>query len=394
MKTALILGAGIYQVPLIRKAKDMGMRALVVSTAGNYPGFKLADQACHIDTTDVQKIVQLARDEQVDCICTTGTDAAVRALGVVCDALGLPGISENAGVLATNKREMKRRFESEGVCTARFREVATLEELRQAFDLFEKPVICKAVDTSGSRGIIRVDSADDLPRAFEYVMRATRQKYFLVEEFISGVEFGAQAAVIDGEAQFVMPHGDILYHGKTDVPIGHYVPYSMSDKVKGLVWTQLDKSIRALGLTTCAINADFILRGDHVYVLEIGARAGATCLPELVSTHYEIDYYAYILELSLGSKPRAQFESRNPCGNLLITSKSGGRLDCIDVDGNGLEIIETVIDHDHGETVPAFRLGPDRLGHVVLKAATEEKILEDLKLLESRIQVKFLNGRY
>ena len=39
-------------------------------------------------------------------------------------------------------------------------------------------------------------------------------------------------------------------------------------------------------------------------------------------------------------------------------------------------------------------LGPDRLGHVVLKAATEEKILEDLKLLESRIQVKFLNGRY
>ena len=102
MKTALILGAGIYQVPLIRKAKEMGMRALVVSTAGNYPGFQLADQACHIDTTDAQAIVQLARDEKVDCICTTGTDAAVRALGVVCDALGLPGISENAGVLATN----------------------------------------------------------------------------------------------------------------------------------------------------------------------------------------------------------------------------------------------------------------------------------------------------
>ena len=79
----------------------------------------------------------------MDCICTTGSDAAVRALGVVCDALGLPGISENAGVLATNKREMKRRFESAGVCTARFREVSNLEELRQAFDLFEKPVICR-----------------------------------------------------------------------------------------------------------------------------------------------------------------------------------------------------------------------------------------------------------
>lgn len=392
MKKALILGAGIYQVPLIRKAKEMGMTALVVSSAGKYPGFRLADKACHIDTTNVQAIVQLAREEGVDCVCTTGTDAAVRALGVVCDALGLPGISESAGVLATNKREMKRRFESEGVCTARFREVATLDELRQAFDLFEKPVICKAVDTSGSRGIIRVDRAEELPHAFEYVMSATRQKYFLVEEFISGVEFGAQAAVIDGEAQFVMPHGDILYHGKTDVPIGHYVPYSIPENIQALVRSQLTHSIRALGLTTCAINADFILRGDQVYVLEIGARAGATCLPELVSAHYEMDYYAYILELSLGAKPNVKFVSRHPCGNLLITSESGGVLDRIDVDESGLDVIETVMDHQRGDTVPAFRLGPDRLGHVVIKAASESQIMDDLKKLESRIQVKLLAG--
>ena len=44
MKKIMILGAGIYQVPLILKAKEMGLYTLVVSYPGPYPGFALADE--------------------------------------------------------------------------------------------------------------------------------------------------------------------------------------------------------------------------------------------------------------------------------------------------------------------------------------------------------------
>ena len=392
MKKALILGAGIYQLPLIRKAKEMGLFTLVASSAGKYPGFALADKTCFVDTTDVDGIVQLAREEEVDCVCTTGTDVAIRSLGIVCDALHLPGISEHSGALATNKRKMKGKFEADDVCTARFREVESLEQLRAAFELFEKPVICKAVDSSGSRGIIRVDSADQLRDAYQYVMNTTQKKSFIIEEFISGVEFGAQAAVFNGEVQFVMPHGDILFHGKTDVPIGHFVPYSIPKKVEAEARRQLELSVRSLRLTTCAINADFILRNDQVYVLEIGARAGATCLPELVSIYYDFDYYAYILELSLGTNHRVDFSPRHPCGNLLITSDRGGTLEGIDVDDFGLEIMEMVFDYHPGEMVPQFRVGPDRLGHIVLKGLDEAKVRSDLDGLPSRITVRLQGG--
>ena len=40
----MILGAGIYQVPLIETAKKMGLYTIVVSIPGNYPGFALADK--------------------------------------------------------------------------------------------------------------------------------------------------------------------------------------------------------------------------------------------------------------------------------------------------------------------------------------------------------------
>lgn len=41
MKKIMILGAGIYQVPLIRTARRMGLYTIVVSIPGDYPGLHL-----------------------------------------------------------------------------------------------------------------------------------------------------------------------------------------------------------------------------------------------------------------------------------------------------------------------------------------------------------------
>ena len=51
MKKLMVLGAGIYQVPLIKKAKSMGLYTIVTSIPGNYPGFKYADEVLYVDTT-------------------------------------------------------------------------------------------------------------------------------------------------------------------------------------------------------------------------------------------------------------------------------------------------------------------------------------------------------
>lgn len=47
----------------------------------------------------------------------------------------------------------------------------------------------KAVDSSGSRGITKVNSAADFAAARNYVLENTRSDYFIVEEFIEGEEF-------------------------------------------------------------------------------------------------------------------------------------------------------------------------------------------------------------
>lgn len=66
MKKILILGAGVYQVPLIKTAKRLGIQSVVCSIPGNYPGFGLADKMYYENTTDHEKILEIAREEKVD----------------------------------------------------------------------------------------------------------------------------------------------------------------------------------------------------------------------------------------------------------------------------------------------------------------------------------------
>ena len=51
--------------------------------------------------------------------------------------------------------------------------------------------------------------------------------YIIIEQYVKGVEFGAQAYVKNGQLTFVMPHGDMVHHGLTDIPVGHYAPYEV-----------------------------------------------------------------------------------------------------------------------------------------------------------------------
>ena len=158
-----------------------------------------------------------------------------------------------------------------------------------------------------------------------YVKENTRKDYFLIEEFVEGEEFGAQAFVYNGEVQFILPHGDYVFHGDTGVPIGHFAPYNLNEDVIEDAKEQLRGAVKAMQLDNCAINADFILKDNKTYVLELGGRCGATCLAELTSIYYGFDYYEKILRTALGENPHFTFDKPfvPNASHLLMSDKDG-----------------------------------------------------------------------
>lgn len=385
MKKILILGAGVYQLPLIKAAKSMGLEVVVTSVKGNYPGFALADRIYFEDTTDEKEIFNIARKEKVDGVCTSGTDVAMKSLGLVVDELGLVGPSYQAAMASSDKLVMKLLFQENGIKSADFRKISNLHESYEAFDALQKPVIFKVLDSSGSRGTIKVEDKSEIPEVLEKLKQVTAKKEFIVEEFIEGIEFGAQAFVQNGEILFVLPHGDMLHQGKTVVPVGHYMPFEMSLPD---LREQMEKAVRALEMDHCAINADLILRDGEIYFLELAARAGATCLPELVSIYYDIDYYELIIRAAMGARISQQFCGNQVCGAEILKAPKSGIITQVDLKVEPSDkIVDCSLDYEPGDSVNKFEVGPDRIGQIIAKGDSLEEVFKTLEKVKKQIHL-------
>lgn len=390
MKKLMIMGAGTYQVPLIKTAKKMGIYTIAVSIPGNYPGFAYADEVLHINTVDSEAVLQAAMERKIDGICTAGTDVAVMTIGRVNDAMGLSGISYEAAKLACDKVLMKQCYEQNGVRTARYRQVYFNEDVNEKIEDLNYPLIVKIVDSSGSRGITRVDRPSQLQAAIRNAQSFTRKDYYIVEEFIVGREFGAQAFVMDGKVQFILPHGDYIFHGSTGVPAGHFAPYTLTGEQLEDCCRTTEKALRAMKLDNCACNCDFIMRDGKTYVLEIGGRSGATCLAELVSIYYGYDYYRKIIEVALGQKPDFPTDQNVPNASKLLMSDTDGEIIALANRNpkNDPNLYEVVFDYTVGDQVKKFHVGPNRIGHVVTKGATLAEATAALDRALSKIEIE------
>ncbi len=387
-KKLMILGASYSQLPLIRTAKAMGIKTIVASLPGNYIGLDEADEKCFVDISNPVEVLTAARKHQIDGIVTCCMDTGIKALGYVCENLGISGLSEEAARLSSDKALMKTAFENHGVNTAKFRKIANSVELEKALTELELPVIVKAVDLQGSRGIYIARNQEQVNSGFSKTMEETRADFCIVEEFIDGYEFGAQSYIQDGELLYVLPHGDKTYQSNTAVPIGHHMPLIDNESVIEQAVTQVKLAIEALGLNNCAVNVDLIVKDGKVYVIELTGRIGATCLPDLVNIYYGIDIYRMLIMTAIGESPKELFESRKkvqiPCiAQLLVSEQSGIVKNILNKNQPNEDIIDISFNIKTGSKINKFTNGNDRIGQVIVKGDSLE---ECTVLLENIIE--------
>ena len=379
MKKLMILGASIYQVPLIKTARRMGIYTIAASVEGNYPGFEIADKACYINTIDKEAILRACREEQIDGICTSGTDVAVATIGYVNEAMGLAGISEDAAFKACDKSAMKEAFRAGGVDASEFIKVFSLGEAYEAAEEIGYPVVVKCVDSSGSRGINVVESKDGLEAAYNESVKYSHKDYVLVEEMLHGNEIGVDGMVQDGEIILIAPHEKYTYkHGGATIPAGHSFPYYCSDTVRKEIDKQITLAVRALGLDNCAFNSDVFVDGESVHIIEMGGRAGATGIPELISIHYGLDFYEKMIENAFGQKVDLSGSGvLTPCMSKLLMSPVDGKISAIDSErieelravGNDI-----VLDYGVGDSIEKMYNGTTRIGHLIAKTDDEAEV--------------------
>lgn len=373
-KRLLILGAGRGQLGLYKASKELNITSIAGTMPNAYKScIDLADEVCYMDISNPIEVVNKAKDLSLDGIATCCLDTGIVSLAKTCDKLKLTGLTENSAIMCNDKYKMKDAFKKNNVNTAKYCVIKNEEDLEAALKKLKMPVIVKATDLQGSKGIYISSNEKEAKQGFKNTMDLTNKEYCIIEEFIEGYEFGAQAFVYNNDVVFVMPHGDETFMSHTAVPVGHYVPLDVDNEIINKIKLEVKKAIKALNLNNCAVNVDMILKDDQVYIIELTGRVGANCLPELVEINYGIEYYKMIASMAIGENPlkiwdkRSREEKAGLARMIIETEKSGIIKQIENKNKADKNIVDITLFKQEGDNIRKFENSNDCVGQVIVK---------------------------
>ena len=295
------------------------------------------------------------------------------------EKLGLPGNPYESVKLLTQKDLFRAFLQEHGFNSPKAKGYANREEAIRDYERFKFPVMVKPVDSSGSKGVVKVFSPDALAPAIDEALSYSRAGRFIIEEFIvkKGYQVSGDGFSVDGRLVFTS-FGNELYapSGGTTrdyVALGEFWPSLLTDEQTSKVNTELQNLMTALKMRTCAYNIEVILdENDTPYVIELGPRNGGSYIPQLIKYATGVDLVDYTIRAAIGEScdglkmtPAKGFWS-----NYMIFSTVSGRFKGLKFDedfrrNNLLEVHCTASD---GDEVYAYRNTSHSLGTILFRA--------------------------
>ena len=120
MPNVMVVAGGEWQLPLIRKAKELGNYVICSNLYADSPGFEVADIGEIADVLDKEKNLAIAKKHEVDIVITDQSDIAVPTVAYICQKLGIKGIGVDKAELFTNKYQMRVFGRNNGFATPEF----------------------------------------------------------------------------------------------------------------------------------------------------------------------------------------------------------------------------------------------------------------------------------
>lgn len=309
-KSILLLGGSTQQVVAIETAKRLGYRTVLCDYLPDNPGQHVADVFYQESTTDVDRMLDIARREQVDGVLAYASDPAALTAAYVCEKLGLP-TNPYESVRVLSVKHLFRGFLAEhGFNCPRcveVREGDSASSLLVSISGLRFPIVIKPTDSSGSKGVSVVDCCDveSLESAIESARSFSRNSVVIAEEYITSSfprVIGGDIFVVGGEVRFWGLMSCLRDHDLGGlVPVGERCPSGLSPEQDERVRKEISDLVRALGLSCGEFNVEVIVsENDEPYFLELGARAGGNMIPVQLSDISGIDLVEANVRYAMG----------------------------------------------------------------------------------------------
>lgn len=389
-KTIMILGASILQLPAIEKAVEMGLKVVALDMNPEAVGFSVPGVVKEvISTIDIEAAEEAAKRHHIDGVMTLATDMPMRTVAAVAKECGLVGVSEETAIKATDKSVMREALRTAGVPVPKFFRVASINEFRTAVESIDGPFMVKPADSSGSRGILKVDDRESLDSAYEYTKQFSHNGIVVVEECMVGPEVSVETLAIDGEVHVIQITDKITTGSPHFVEMGHTQPTRLdcAEEIKKVAIA----ANKAVGIENGPSHTEIIVTKDGPKIVEIGARLGGDCITtHLVPLSTGVNMVEACIRIALGEKP--DIVPTHHCGSAIrYFQQHTGVVKSIE----GIEEVEMMpgikqvsIVHGIGETITDITDSGSRMGFVIAQGTNADDAAEKCEKALEMIMVE------
>jgi len=301
MKKVAVIGGSYLQLPLVKRAKELGIETHCFSWQDGAVCEKESDFFYPISIIEKELILEECRRIGIDGITSIASDVAVITVNYVAHHLGLLCNPYQYTGITTNKYQMRRRFMECGIPSPRFA-LAGVQDLPNLSE-FRYPLIVKPTDRSGSLGVEMIEKPCQLEHAIARACGNSFEQKAIVEEFVPGREISVESISFDGRHHILQITDKVTTGHPFFVELEHHQPSSLPQPVQQKVEAIVLRALDALHITYGASHSELKItpEGD-IRVIEIGARMGGDFIgSDLVKLSTGYDFVQGVIEVALGS---------------------------------------------------------------------------------------------
>ena len=311
----------------------------------------------------------------------------------------MPGNPYESVEILSNKDRFRAFLASNGFHTPKAKAYTragdVIDDLKSG--AFTFPVILKPVDSSGSKGVSRIDNLDGIEDKLAAAMTYSRSHRLIVEEFVDkyGYQIAGDGLSINGKLVFRLFGNDHFDPNGVNpfVPVSASFPYNMPAWVHDKIHNEIQRLLTLLRMGNSTYNFDIRIDKDYnVYLMEIAPRDGGNYIPQVINYLTGVDLVEYSVRMAMGEPvlPPIASEPKGFASYYAVHSDRDGALAGIDITEEFYRdhVLEACHIAPQGTAVKAFRGANTALGCYLMRFDSMEQMLDCMDHPENWIQVR------
>ena len=380
----MLLGGLRYLIPVIKAAHEQGYYVITADYLPTNIAHKYSDEYCNVSIVDKEAVLREARRLKIDGVMSFACDPGVVAASYVQNQMGLPSFGPFESVeILQNKDRFRAFLQKNGFNVPQAKGFDSVEAAMNEIYWYPWPVIVKPTDAAGSKGVTRVDKAEDLRPALEYAMQHSISGHIIVEEFIEkeGCSSDTDCMSIDGKLVFTSYSAQRFDAEATNpyTPAAYSWPSTYTKEQEEYLTSEIQRLITLLGLRTVVYNIETrIGTNGKPYIMELTPRGGGNRLCEMLHYATGVDMITAITRAIVGDPILTPIEQKPYNGHwaeIILHADKKGLFDHLEISKDlDAEIFEKDLWVKKGNKVLSFEGANNAIGTLVLKFKNAETL--------------------